>query len=473
MRASLLVLILLGLPVAVVQAATEFPYEAVVQNSGVIVRSGPGERYDPTLQLQSGARVTVHRHDPGGWYMIAPPAGSFSWIDAAHVQKQGPNKGAVSVAPQGDGLPPRVVVWIGSEFTSDRKYFGRQLAHGDTVDILEEQTLPTDRGPVLYYKIAPPRLEYRWVKGDFVVPLSEAGTLAPSSQPNPLADALTVPAPAAAPPQEKPLSELWANSDHTGQSTGSSQATLKERELTRTIDNALPQFPDASSSEDDIALHNLDEQLRNMLAQGPAAWDLEGMQQAYLQLQTTSRTAVSRQISHRLRIIDERRQVKTQFDEFTRLTTETNMRDAQLLSMQNPALAQSLNAMSNVDLGPPGAFPQQGPTPEQGSRSVLPPQQPMTATPGPVAPGGATPSLTGAGVVQRVEGAPPGTPPYALVTPDGRLLAYLHPGPGVQIDQYLGHGMGLIGQRSHDPQLGTDVIVVQKLVPVQLQLPAN
>ncbi|MBL8848846.1 MAG: hypothetical protein JNG89_04150, partial [Planctomycetaceae bacterium] len=58
----------------------QFPYEATVQADDVHVRSGPGLRHYPTGKLNSGDHVTVIRHDPGGWYMIAPPAGSFSWI---------------------------------------------------------------------------------------------------------------------------------------------------------------------------------------------------------------------------------------------------------------------------------------------------------------------------------------------------------------------------------------------------------
>ena len=56
----------------------KFPYEGLVESEAAYVRSGPGKQYYPTGQLGRGARVTVHRHDPGGWYMIAPPPGRLT-----------------------------------------------------------------------------------------------------------------------------------------------------------------------------------------------------------------------------------------------------------------------------------------------------------------------------------------------------------------------------------------------------------
>jgi len=63
----------------------KFPYQAIITENETYIRSGPGSRYYPTARLSQGANVTVHRHDPGGWYMIAPPSGSFSWIRAEYV----------------------------------------------------------------------------------------------------------------------------------------------------------------------------------------------------------------------------------------------------------------------------------------------------------------------------------------------------------------------------------------------------
>ena len=62
-----------------------FPYEAAIETDGVPVHSGPDGKFYETSRLKRGSRVTVHRHDPGGWYMIAPPAGEFGLVKADEV----------------------------------------------------------------------------------------------------------------------------------------------------------------------------------------------------------------------------------------------------------------------------------------------------------------------------------------------------------------------------------------------------
>ena len=65
-------------------AQQTFPYKAYIAANDSYVRSGPGESYYPTGKLNAGAQVEVYRHDPGGWYAIRPPEGSFSWIGARY-----------------------------------------------------------------------------------------------------------------------------------------------------------------------------------------------------------------------------------------------------------------------------------------------------------------------------------------------------------------------------------------------------
>ena len=440
----------------------EFPYEAILQADGIVVRSGPGERYDPTMKLGKRQHVTVHRHDPGGWFMISPPPGSFSWIDSTYVEKTGPETGVVKIPSAGNGLPPRVVVWIGSQFTDDHKYFGRQLANGDELRILGEKQQQTDGGPITFYKIAPPRLEYRWVKGDFVVPLAEAGSIAqtpsvatppvPDStqQRDPFSRTSAGPAPMSAPgfpPEQGP--------------------TLLQRDLTREIS---PSSLDRSSSArstttaERTQLTALDERLQAMLAQTPEHWDLTGMEGAYRQLQASAAPGLAAQIDYRLAALESRKKIKAEYDSFVGVLQRTEQRDAELLSMQQSIASGLPASTTQVDLGQPAGFPPhalQGPATQQ---QAIPPI--ASRTPGDQA---ATPQLDGAGVVQRLQRAIPGMPQYVLMSPNGQLLAYLAPGQGIRLDQYLGRAMGVIGRRSHDPRLRSDVIVVERLTPVRLQ----
>jgi hypothetical protein len=60
-------------------------------------------------------------------------------------------------------------------------------------------------------------------------------------------------------------------------------------------------------------------------------------------------------------------------------------------------------------------------------------------------------------------------PRHVLLAPNGRVLAYLQAAPGVNLDQFVGQSMGLIGPRVFHPQLNADVLTVQRLAPVRLK----
>ena len=78
------------------------------------------------------------------------------------------------------------------------------------------------------------------------------------------------------------------------------------------------------------------------------------------------------------------------------------------------------------------------------------------------------PRFDGAGIVQRAATAGTGTPGYVLITPQGRVLAYLQPVRGLNLEPFVGKAMGIYGQRSYRPDLRMDSIVVRSLTPVRL-----
>jgi len=145
----------------------------------------------------------------------------------------------------------------------------------------------------------------------------------------------------------------------------------------------------------------------------------------------------------------------------------------------------------------PGLLPQQGLPPQQN----LAPQQGLNGSngfeqmqPGPAQPATTAPpamrnaptrtmtpplapprqirqnsyGLDGAGVVQRAATAIPGGPQHVLLAPNGRILAYLFPERGVNLDAYVGRQMGVMGQRMFRPELQTDLIIVRQMIPVRL-----
>ena len=83
------------------------------------------------------------------------------------------------------------------------------------------------------------------------------------------------------------------------------------------------------------------------------------------------------------------------------------------------------------------------------------------------------PRFDGAGIVQRSALSYGGAPRHVLLAPNGRILAYLQGEAGLNLDQYLGRSMGIIGRRAYRGDLQADFIVVRNLVPVRLKFPGS
>jgi uncharacterized protein YraI len=135
--------------------AIEFPYVAYVNTEDVYVRSGPSRDYYPTDKLQKGQEVEVYRHDPGGWLAIRPPAGSFSWVSARHLDFQDEEIAVVN--------SERTVARVGSAFSDARDVIQVRLEKDEQLALLAPP-----KGDSPWCKIAPPAGEFRWVFAKYV-----------------------------------------------------------------------------------------------------------------------------------------------------------------------------------------------------------------------------------------------------------------------------------------------------------------
>jgi uncharacterized protein YgiM (DUF1202 family) len=423
-----------------------FPYDAVVQGDDVHIRCGPGLKYYPTGKLRFGDRVVVHRHDPGGWYMVAPPPGSFSWIAASEIRKTDEANGEVIASVDANGQSSRVFVRAGSQISDDCSLFSIEMQPGDRVEIIGEKTLTLDRGPTLMYQIKPLPHEFRWVKGDFIVP----GTATAREQND--RD------PFAAPIPQKSAAE-----------------TVNETQTA-----SVPRPAPLSEAAPVAALSNdvevLDQQLTEMLSHDPAVWRLDEFEQQFRELLPASDGVNATLIRKRLASIAARKQAQADYLEFVRLTNETTQREDQLRTMQQGGVSAQPTAYPQVQLGAPQPVPDGAPTPASlrgpnGARlqGPVPHIEPIPDRLSNAAPGGQVmPKFDGAGIVQR-SGNPLGTvPPYVLTAPNGKLLAFLEPGPGTNLESYVGKSVGIIGQRGFDARLQADRIVVRRMQPVQI-----
>lgn len=136
-----------------------FHFVGEITANNVYVRSGPSDSYYPTTKLSKGTRVTV-RGTKFQYVKIEPPAGSFSYVGKAYVERRGDGGiGRVTTAAN---------VRTGSELNPMKTTVQTKLEPGTDVKIQGEQEE--------YYKIDPPPGAYLYVQKDYVTPVERIRT---------------------------------------------------------------------------------------------------------------------------------------------------------------------------------------------------------------------------------------------------------------------------------------------------------
>jgi len=179
---------------AYVAVEHEKPRIRGVHANKAIVRSGPSDQYYATLTLTKGAVVDVYLETSDGWSGIRPPVGSHDWIPAsvAYILPGGKSAEIIEVDTP---------AWIGSDSPNVSEFMWQSsLTKSQQVQILGEEMQENDDGKKkLWYRIAPPQGEFRWIKSsqlsDSITPAdpSSLATQRPdntqSTQPKKKADA--------------------------------------------------------------------------------------------------------------------------------------------------------------------------------------------------------------------------------------------------------------------------------------------
>lgn len=399
----------------------KFPYQAVITENETYVRSGPGSRYYPTARLSQGTSVVVHRHDPGGWYMIAPPAGSFSWIRAEYVKTSDNKTGILN--------DNQVVVRVGSSFGDQRDVEQKRLSKGDRVQILGEKSFNTPDGLVHMYKIAPPRGEYRWVPGQFVAAADSIAKRMPAE------NSLDETKPESISEKKQPVVDPFEE--------GERNPVVRKNDNPGVIRTDQPQ---ATTNEAE-QLAELDSKFRDTIRKKTSEWNFAEIEAGYQELaQSASTEAFKAQLDQRFAALAKYQKVKDQYDDFLRLTQETASRDSQILSN---------NGTRPKIVSPPESYPPTSTTPQPAETRKPDVNQPLN-------------KMSGAGIIQRAIVEIPNGPRYVLISPKGEVLAFLSH-KHVDLSKHLGKPRGLYGTRTFRTDLQMDYIEVEGVTPVRLK----
>lgn len=448
-----------------------FPYEAKVMVDEVFIRSGAGDAYYPTQKLPRETVVTVHRHDPGGWYMIDPPKGSFSWIPERFVKRLSDTEGEVA--------EESVIAFVGSEFGDEASIFQRRLKTGEKLVIMGQRQIVTGSGHQSMLQIAPPVRERRWIPGSALVPIDAAQR----SQMN--NDPYAVPGNATRPDGVQVFPSI----------AGIAPITSGATDVPAVAPSAALSAAQQKQSER-MQLADIDRRFGEMLRQDSSIWNLDAIETEYRMLQNgVTQKSLSGTIDMRYPAIERYRRRLAKLSELRQLTSQTEQRDATLVSRSpyafstqlTPALASSAGPESMAAAGQPTqlaqAFEEFVQSDQNRSSNVamgdefsgfqVPAAGNETNGAGAassstvITPGSPQNRFIGAGIVQRNEDSAAGSG-YVLLSPTGKVLAELKTTGSVSLETYIGQQVGIQGTRYSEKEK-RDTIEVSALEHVQLR----
>jgi len=409
-----------------------FPYKAFVTADDVYVRSGPGERYYPSGRLHAGAEVEVFRHDPGGWYAIRPPAGSFSWIGARYL-RQGQD-GLAEV------IGERVAVRVGSELTDRRDVVQVRVQRGEVIEVLDRKPTGAGGSSAVWCKVAPPSGEFRWVHGDYVAkthtPERAVEKASPPVSPVHAAKAAEPPPTKPAEPKAAPKwTPVAATATPSPSDTAIAAATTPASQTeTRAIASAGSDAARGASSgvsrpltdeEFQAELDDINSELSIMLAESPSRWKTEDLARRARMLEDRARTAV------------QQNQIRT----LTGRIAQADEIKARYAAMASAAGGSPLSHRSRA-----------------------------AAAGGPLPTGASEERFDATGRLERVLPPKLGAPRYALTDERGNVLTYVNPAPGMNMQYYLGRRVGIYGVRGQLAEPNAEYVTAKHVTALDSQM---
>jgi hypothetical protein len=147
--------------------------QAYIRSPQANVHCGPGTDFYTTEQLKKGQRVEIIEQRIDGWVAIVPPATSFCWLPARDCKLHAGGK-EVEITAE------KAVCWIGSSLKQTEYRWQSELPRGTQLTILGEAQRTNEDGSVqLWYRIAPPADEVRWIRIEHLGTIEEVEAASP------------------------------------------------------------------------------------------------------------------------------------------------------------------------------------------------------------------------------------------------------------------------------------------------------
>lgn len=428
-------LFVLSSPLAVA-AGEEFPYEAYVTSDDVYVRSGPGKNYYPTDKLSAGATVEVYRHDPGGWYAVRPPQGSFSWVAGEFIKPLD--------EPYAEVVGDRVVARVGTALGDTRDVIQVRLDRGEEVEVIEAKRFGSGPAAQTWYKIAAPAGEFRWIHGEFL----DRQPPQPPARRNDHSGNLLVQKIERSREAGDDSETIEENTDlpreaarqiaHEEPLDGDLEAAAARDETQREARRRPPEYtasrrmPDTTDFERSVP-RSLDEELKAIdfelskeVIEDSSTWDFNDLRSRANHVLSQAPTALDR---GRARLILKK------IDRF-----EAIRQQRAELNLVRP-LAEERRVLSTTS----SLTTTRPPRRSEARRALVDPR------------------FDGTGTLTQVDSGRPNVPNYALTDTNGEVRYYVSPAPGINLRHYIGRQVGLSGSVGYTPDLDGQHVTARRV----------
>ena len=414
-----------------VLAAEESPRTAVIAEDRTPVRSGPGDDHYRTDELARGTEIEVHKRTADGWLAIRPLESSFSWVAQREVELS-ENRDTAQV------VGSSAVSWIGSnnEEVTDHRWLVK-LKTGEELSILgkERRKIMTDGKSDLYYKIAPPSGEFRWVHEDDVVDSAEDLQESIKDPEVKLADFKVslrdrgrtkmelpeAPQPSTVGGSKSEAVDAAKKDDFTGRGRSPTLSrespTAKSERVTKRDQKSEPSVLQDGST--DTRIRELDGRLSLLVAQPVEKWNFKQLRKDAEDIAANSSSTL------------ERARVQVFLDKVA---------DFEGLRSRHATFAPA----ESVDKKSDGS--QKKGKQAQSSDAELDPR------------------FDGTGWLLPVHSTKRNAPPYALLDEEGNILQFVSPAPGLNLNRYLRKEVGIFGQKQPTDTLDKPHLTAHRII---------